>query len=75
MEFLRTTTIPRCAIPPFFSFIGSLPRLLAPSSVRSIVEESLLNDQLLNVNHFRQSCMKERPGKPISLFFKSPLFC
>ena len=30
-------TILRCAIPPFFSFIGSLPCLLAPSSVRPIV--------------------------------------
>jgi hypothetical protein len=56
----------RCATQPFSSFIGTPARLLGPGSVRSIVGESLLNDHLLNVNHFRQRCLKTRPDTPIT---------
>ena len=40
-----------------------------------MVGESLLNYQLLNVNQFRQCCMKTRPDTPISLYDpKRPCF-
>jgi hypothetical protein len=51
-----------------FSFIGTLARLLGHGSVLSIVANSFLKDQLLNVNHFQQRCMKTRPDTPISLY-------
>ena len=51
-----------------FSFIGTLAHLLGHGSVLSIVADSFLKDQLLNVNHFQQRCMKARPDTPISLY-------
>ena len=66
-------TILRSAIRPFFSFIATVARLLGPGSVRVIVGESLLKDQLLNVNHFRQRCMKARPDTPNSLYYSNRL--
>jgi hypothetical protein len=66
-------TVLRSAIRPFFSFIATVARLLGPCSVRFIVGESLLKDQLLNVNHFRQRCMKARPDTRISLYYSNGL--
>jgi hypothetical protein len=69
----RPAIILRCASRPFFSFIGTLARLLGPGSVRSIFGDSRLKDQLLNVNHSRQRWMKARPNTPISVYYSNSL--
>ena len=51
---------------PAVLFIHRYPGpLLGPGSVRSILRESLVKDQLLNMNHFRQRCIKARAYTPI----------
>jgi hypothetical protein len=52
-----------------------LGRLLGPGSVSSIVAESLLiKHQLLNVNRFRQRCMKSMARHTHSLYYSNRLY-
>jgi hypothetical protein len=75
-------TIPRNSLPCYHSavrhpailFIHRYRGPLARALQRPfIVGESLLNDQLLNVNDFRQRCMKARPDTRNSLYYSNRL--